>query len=171
MRITAICLLLWVSSALVWAGSVQGTVKDSQGHPVKGAEVRIESKNAKFSKTITTDAKGRYFCDGLGNGTGYKLTLIVSGSIKASILNPTVGEGKPNELNFNLRPEKGSPKKHLVWIPLETGTHIGSNGKWVEVDDNGRVVNDDPNLVRAGSEYAKHLQLSGARRPQPEGGN
>ena len=167
MRITAICLLLWVSSALAWAGSLQGTVKDSQGHPVKGAEVRIESKNAKFSKTITTDAKGHYLCDGLTAGTDYKVTVVVNGTVKASILNTRTGAGKPTELNFDLRQAqaKASPKKHLVWIPLETGTHIGSNGHWLEVDDKGQVVNDNPDLIKAGSEYSRQLQLSGTRRP------
>jgi len=90
MRITAICLLLWVSSALAWAGSLQGTVKDSQGHPVKGAEVRIESK--KFVKMIATDAKGHYLCDGLTAGTDYRVTVVVNGSVKASILNTRTGE-------------------------------------------------------------------------------
>ena len=166
MRITAICLLLWVSSALAWAGSLQGTVKDSQGHPVKGAEVRIESK--KFVKMIATDAKGHYLCDGLTAGTDYKVTLVVNGSVKASILNTRTGAGKPTELNFDLRQAKGlasSGKKHMVWVPLETGTHIGSNGKWVEVDDKGQVVNDNPDLIKAGSEYSRQLQLSGTRRP------
>src|SRR5437868_9549288 len=151
MRITAICLLLWVSSALAWAGSLQGTVKDSQGHPVKGAEVRIESKNAKFAKTITTDAKGHYFCDGLTAGTDYKVTVVVNGTVKASILNTRTGAGKPTELNFDLRQAKGlasSGKRHMVWVRLETGTHIGSNGKWVEVDENGKVVSDNAEMVK-----------------------
>ena len=45
MRFIVFCLLLWVSSGLAWAGgALQGTVKDSAGHPIKGAEVRIEGK-------------------------------------------------------------------------------------------------------------------------------
>ena len=39
MRFIAFCLLLWVSSGLAWAGgALQGTVKDSNGHPIKSAE-------------------------------------------------------------------------------------------------------------------------------------
>ena len=36
---------LWVAS--IWAGpaSIQGIVKDAKGHPIKGADVRIESKD------------------------------------------------------------------------------------------------------------------------------
>ena len=174
MRITAICLLLLASGVWASAAALEGIVQAPDRRPIKNAQVQIEAKNAKFAKTITTDAKGHYFCDGLTAGTDYKVTVVVNGSVKASILNTRTGAGKPTELNFDLRQAKGvasSGKRHMVWIPLETGTHIGSNGKWVEVDDNGRVVNDDPNLTRAGSEYAKHLQLSGARRPQPNGGD
>jgi Carboxypeptidase regulatory-like domain len=68
MRFIAFCLLLWVSSGLAWAGgALQGTVKDSAGHPIKGAEVRIEGKN--FAKAVKSDAKGHYFSDGLAIGT------------------------------------------------------------------------------------------------------
>jgi hypothetical protein len=167
MRITAICMLLWASGVWASAAALEGIVKAPDGRPIKNAEVRIEAKNVKFAKTITTDAKGHYFCDGLTTGTDYKVTLVVNGSVKASILNTRTGAGKSTELNFDLRQAqaKASPKKHLVWVPLETGTHIGSNGKWVEVDEKGQVVNDNPDLTKAGSEYSKQLQLSGARRP------
>ena len=42
MKTIAFCLLLWVSSGLVWAGALQGTVSDSRGNPIEGAEIRIE---------------------------------------------------------------------------------------------------------------------------------
>ncbi len=166
MRTTAICLLLWASGLWACADAIEGTVNAPDGRPIKNAQVRIEAKSAKFVKTITTDAKGYYFCDGLTTGTDYKVTLVVNGSVKASILNARTRAGKPTALNFDLRQAKGAPKRHMVWVPQETGTHIGStNGRWVEVDENGQVVNNNPEVIRAGSQYAKQLELSGARRP------
>ena len=166
MRTTAICLLLWASAVWASADALEGTVNAPDGRPIKNAQVRIEAKNAKFAKTITTDAKGHYFCDGLATGTDYKVRLVVNGSVKASILNTRTHAGKPTALNFDLRQTKGAPKRHMVWVPQETGTHIGStNGRWVEVDENGQVVNDNPEVIRAGSQYAKQLENSGARRP------
>ena len=164
MRITAICLLLWASAVWASADALEGTVNAPDGRPIKNAQVRIEAKNAKLAKTITTDAKGHYFCDGLPTRTDYKVTLVVNGSVKASILNTKTRGGKPTELNFDLRQAKSAPKRHMVWVPQETGTHIGStNGRWVEVDENGQVVNDNPEVIRAGSQYAKQLENSGAR--------
>ena len=165
MRIIAICLLLWASGVWAFADALEGTVKAPDGHPIKSAQVRIEAKTGKFAKTITTDANGHYLCDGLTTGTEYKVTLVVNGSVKASILNARARAGKPTALNFDLA-KGGAPKRHMVWVPQETGTHIGStNGRWVEVDQNGQVVNDNPESIRAGSAYAKELENSGTRAP------
>ena len=166
MRFIAFCLLLWVSSELAWAGgALQGTVKDSSGKPIKGAEIRIEGNN--FSKAAKTDAKGHYFSDGLGVGTKYKVTVVVNGSVKASLLNVSPGTGKPADLNFDLRQAKGTSKNHMVWVPTETGTHIGAaNGHWVEVDENGHVINNaNQDVVKTGSDYAKTLENSKANAP------
>jgi Carboxypeptidase regulatory-like domain len=83
MKTIAFCLLLWVSSGLAWAGTLQGTVKDSGGDPIGGAEIRIEAK--KFTKSVKADAKGHYFAVGLATDTTYKIPLIVDGSVKASV--------------------------------------------------------------------------------------
>jgi hypothetical protein len=153
---------------LAWGGgALQGTVKAPDGRPIKNAQVRIEAKGGKFAKTITTDAKGYYFSDGLTAGTDYNVTLVVNGSVKASILNTRAHAGKPTALNFDLRQAKGTSKKHMVWVSTETGTHIGAaNGHWVEVDENGHIVNNaDSDVVRTGSDYAKQLENSKANAP------
>ena len=164
MRIIAICLLLWASGVWASAAALEGIVKAPDGHPIKNAQVRIEAKNGRFVKTTTTDAKGHYVCDGLATGTDYKVTLVVNGSAKASIANARASAGKPTELNFELSQAKVSAKRHRIWVTQETGTHIGSSGHWVEVDENGRVVSDNPELTKAGSDYARQLQLSGGNR-------
>jgi len=163
MRIIASCLLLWVSSELVWAGgSLQGTVRDSPGDPIKGAEIRIEGRNGNLA--IQSDAKGHYFFDGLATGTDYRVTLIVSGSVKASIQNRRAGAEKPAELSFYLRPANRSSDKHMVWIPDQpAGTHIGT-GHWAKVDENGRIIDtNNIDVVVMGREYARQLEMSGTR--------
>ena len=165
MKIIAFCLLLWVSSGLVWAGgALQGTVRDSRGNPINGAEIRIQPRNSNFKKAIKADARGHYFSDGLAIGTDYRVTLIVNGSVKASILNVRPGAEKPAQLNFDLLPANRSSNRHMVWIPEQpTGTHIGA-GHWAEIDENGRVIyRHDIDIVTAGREYIRLLEMSGAR--------
>jgi hypothetical protein len=130
-----------------WAGTsaLEGVVKDPGGRPIKGATVQIEAKNGtKFSKTVKTDSNGHYISDSLAVGT-YKVTLVVNGSVKASIVNATTKSGGPTQLNFDMTSKTASAKTHgkthRVWVPADTGTHIG-NGTWVEVDENGVPVND-----------------------------
>src|SRR5437763_13700266 len=165
MKIIACCLILWVSSGLVWAGgTLQGTVRDSRGHPFKGAEIRIQPRNSNSAQAIKSDAQGHYFSDALAIGADYRVTLIVDGAVKASILNVHTGAGKPAELNFDLLPANRSSNRHMVWIPEQpTGTHIGA-GHWAEVDENGRIINrNDIDVVRAGRDYVTRLEMTGAR--------
>ena len=58
-----------LSVATAWAGpsAIQGVVKDAKGQAIKGADVRIESRDGKkVFKTVKTDGSGRYVSDGSG---------------------------------------------------------------------------------------------------------
>src|SRR6266568_7058356 len=120
--------------------SIQGFVKDPKGDPIKGTDVRIESRDGKqvFS-TVKTDSKGRYISQGLQPGV-YRVTLLVNGAVKASIMNTQTKANQPTQLNFDFKPtsqagNNATGRKHMVWVPNRTGSHIGGN--WVEVDDEG----------------------------------
>jgi serine/threonine protein kinase len=124
--------------------SIQGFVKYAEGEPIKGADVRIESRDGKqvFS-TVKTGLNGRYISQGLQPGA-YRVTLLVNGGVKASIMNTQVKANEPTLLNFDLKPvlaaqaSAGQKKgKHMVWVPARTGSHIG--GSWVEVDDSAKA--------------------------------
>src|SRR5256714_6166744 len=121
-------------------GSIQGFVKDAKGVPIKGAGVRIESRDGKqvFS-TVKTDPNGRYLSQGLQPGV-YRVTLLVNGAVKAAIMNTQTKANQPTQLNFDFKPMSQAASitkggKHVVWVPARTGSHIGGN--WVEVDDEG----------------------------------
>ena len=132
---------LLLATFSVWAGTsaLEGVVKDTAGHPVKGADVRIEATNgSSFSRIVKTDAIGHYTSDGLAVGI-YKVTVFVNGAVKASVLNASAQYGKPTQLNFELTPGTKVVNTHRVWVAADTGTHIG-NGTWVDVDDNGNIV-------------------------------
>ena len=120
--------------------SIQGFVKDAKGEPIKGADVRIESRDGKqVLSTVKTDSKGRYISQRLQPGV-YRVTLLVNGAVKASIMNTQTKANQPTQLNFDFKPTSQAGNtakggKHMVWVPGRTGTHLGGN--WVEVDDKG----------------------------------
>jgi hypothetical protein len=122
------------------SASIQGFVKDAKGEPIKGADVRIESREGKqVFGTVKTDPKGRYISQRLQPGV-YRVTLLVNGAVKTSIMNTQTKANQPTQLNFDFKPtsQAGSTAKggnHMVWVPNRTGSHIGGN--WVEVDDEG----------------------------------
>jgi hypothetical protein len=134
--------LLLVTFSAAADTSVEGVVKDSTGRPIKGANVRIEAKN--FAKILKTDASGHYVTHGLAAGT-YKVMLVINGQVKAVILDAKTQLDKPTQLNFDLSGKRASAKKHtrMVWIPSNIiGTNIIGGGRWVEVDDNGNIVDN-----------------------------
>ena len=162
-------LVLCVASA--WAGpsSIQGIVKDAKGQPIRGADVRIESKDSKqLFNTVKTDVKGRYISQGLQPGV-YRVTLMVNGAVKGSIMNTKTKADQPTQLNFDLKPVAASQAaagaktgKHKVWVPNNTGTHIG--GRWVEVPD-GAAEPGALNVKRASAEELQRATQSMSQKP------
>ena len=158
-------------AASAWAGpaSIQGIVKDAQGKPIKGADVRVESKDGKqLFNTVKTDTKGRYISEGLQPGV-YRVSLVVNGAVKTAIGNTKTKADQATELNFDLRPataghatttqqKKGT---HKVWVPAGTGTHMG--GRWVEVPD-GAAEPGALNVKRATGEDLQR-QMRGMGNP------
>src|SRR5215475_8199809 len=96
--------LLCVATAWAGPGSIQGIVKDAKGQPIKGADVRVESRDGKqLFTTVKTDAKGRYISQGLRPGV-YRVSLVVNGAVKASIMNTSTKADQATQLNFDLKP-------------------------------------------------------------------
>ena len=119
--------------------ALEGTVRDGNWHPIQNAVVRIEAKQKdKFPSTTKTDAKGHYLFDNLDAGT-YRVTLVVEGRVKAAINNATTKSGEMRRLNFDLTGRLGARATHLVYLPVEKGSHLG--GHWVSVDKFGRPNN------------------------------
>ena len=151
-------LLVVTFTARAGLSVLEGFVKDPSGRPIKGADIRIEAKSS--SKNVKTDANGHYVADGLIVGT-YKVTLLVNGQVKASILDAKTQLNKPTQLNFGLTGKTASAKgrTHMVWVPPDLSTHIG--GRWVEVDESGNVVNNiaSDNAERVQGPSVQQMQI------------
>lgn len=161
------------SIAIAWAGpsAIQGVVKDAKGQAIKGADVRIESRDGKkLFQTVKTDGKGHYLSNGLAAGT-YRVTLVVNGAVKGSIMNTQTNPNQPTQLNFDLKPVSASQArtvakkgKHMVWVPSSTGSHIG--GRWVEVDENDTADTGALNVKKGSAEDLHRAQMQNSGGPQ-----
>ncbi|HET6887080.1 MAG TPA: carboxypeptidase-like regulatory domain-containing protein [Candidatus Udaeobacter sp.] len=148
--------MLFAASALAASSLLQGIVKDAKGHPIQGADIRIEATNTgRLLTTVKTDVYGRYTLEGLVAGK-YRVTLVVNGAVKASINNTTLKLGESTQLNFELKQTSASVTvtkgKHWVWVSAFTGSRLPS--RWVEVDDSGSWAGEAAanNIVRVSAE-------------------
>ena len=131
--------MLFVASASAASSVLQGIVKDANGHPIQGANIRVEAtKTGKLLTTVKTNVNGRYTLEDLAAGN-YRVTLVVNGAVKASINNTTLEPGESTQLNFELKQTRAyvtvTKGKHRVWMPPFTGSRLP--GRWVEVDGSG----------------------------------
>jgi 5-hydroxyisourate hydrolase-like protein (transthyretin family) len=164
----------FLCAANAWAGpaSIQGIVKDAHGKPIKGADVRIESRDGKqLFNTTKTDTQGRYISQGLQPGV-YRVSLVVNGAVKAAIGNTKTKSDQATQLNFDLKPvaagqasTEQKKKKHMVWMPPSTGSHTG--GRWVEVPDGA----SEPGTLNVKRANAEELQRESLGRGNPNTGN
>ena len=149
--------MLFVASASAASSELQGIVKDAKGHPIQGADIRIEATNTGgLLATVRTNVNGHYSLDGLAAGK-YRVTLVVNGAVKASINNTTLEPGESTQLNFELKQTRASVTvtkgKHWVWVPAFTGSRLPA--RWVEVDGSGRwaaAAATANNIVRISAE-------------------
>lgn len=163
----------FICAANAWAGtaSIQGIAKDAKGQPLKGADVRVESRDGKqVFNTVKTDAKGRYVSQGLQPGV-YRVSLVVNGAVKTSIMNTSTKSNQATQLNFDLKPVSAGqvnaqqkPGKHKVWVPSDTGSHIG--GRWVEVPDGASAGANAQNVKKADAEALHRSQMQNSGGPQ-----
>ena len=165
-RIGFLGVMLFIASALGASSVLQGIVKDANGHPIEGADIRIEAKNSgRLLTTVKTDAKGRYSLDGFPAGN-YRVTLVVNGTVKTSINNTTVEASESTQLNFDLTQTRASVtvKKGKHWV---TGSRLP--GHWVEIDDSGSWAGEASatNVVRiSGEELQRTIHSKDIKRGQ-----
>src|SRR5262249_43039408 len=159
-RVLVLVTLMFAGNSFAAGSAVEGVIRDANGRPIVGVDVRVEARTGSWHKVVKSDARGHYACDGLTPGGTYRVTLIINGAPKASINNALAKSG-PIQLNFDLRNSSvsGNPSatekgKHYVYVPAETGAHLG--GRWVAVDENGQadpvwgtnVARDNPERLR-----------------------
>jgi hypothetical protein len=135
----ALCSFLVVPAAFAQS-VVQGDVKGVDGRALKGARVQLERQDKKAAPiVVTTDFKGRFTANNIPDGK-YAVSAATSAGVRSPVQTVQARMDRPVMITFDLRPTHGSKtaaggkkKKKYVWVPSETGSHLG--GKYVEVDE------------------------------------
>ena len=162
---------LFVASALAGSSVLRGIVKDVNGHPIQGADIRIEAtETGRLLTTVKTNVNGRYSLEGLAAGK-YRVTLVVNGAVKASINNTRLKSDESTQLNFELKQTRAfvtvTTGIHRIWVPPFTGSRLP--GRWIEVNDStpwaGAHVTAD-NIVQVN---AQELELEAHSKVSPTG--
>jgi 5-hydroxyisourate hydrolase-like protein (transthyretin family) len=166
-----VSVMLLVASAAAANSVLQGIVKDAKGHPIQGADIRIEeTKTGRLLTTVKTNVNGRYSLEGLAAGN-YRVTLLVNGAVKTSINNATLEPGESTQLNFDLKQTRASVTvtkgKHRVWMPAFTGSRLP--GRWVEVDDNGGWSAENATTLHVVRVSAEALRREANTKASPTG--
>jgi Carboxypeptidase regulatory-like domain len=163
--------MLFVASAWAASSVLQGMVKDAKGHPIQGADIRIEATNTgRLLTTVKTNVNGRYSLEGLAAGN-YRVTLVVNGAVKGSINNTTLEPRETTQLNFELKQTRASVTvtkgKHRVWMPPFTGSRLP--GRWVEVDDSGEWSAENATALHVVRVSAEALRREANTKASPTG--
>ena len=120
--------LLLGPGALAQVASLQGNVVGTDGRPLRGSEVRIESKDKPITPiTTSTGSKGQYLFTGLPAGL-YRLSIIMGGAVKFSVTIKMRGEKA--RIDFDLSPSAEKKIRNYVWVVGRTGSNVP--GRWVE---------------------------------------
>jgi sugar lactone lactonase YvrE len=132
---------LMAASASAQNGSIRGSVKNMDGKPLVGAQVKIERTEAKARAiNINADAKGNYVANGLPVGT-FKVTAYSKTNGK-EIGGITTKSGSPVTVDINLSLRSNNKlEKHYVLVKSDRGTEMGD--RWVEDSKAGPIMKSD----------------------------
>ncbi|WP_426690441.1 TonB-dependent receptor [Rhodanobacter ginsengiterrae] len=91
-----------VSAQNVTTSGVAGRVLDAAGQPVANATVTIVHQPSGTTKTVTTDADGRYAAQGLRVGGPFEITASKDGAAAAEQDNVFLQLGQPSSINLSM---------------------------------------------------------------------
>jgi hypothetical protein len=161
-RVGSIFLGLLLLAGNSWAqgtSTFEGVVKDAKGQPIKGAEVRVETRGARVICKSQTDARGHYATKPVPVGV-YKIDIVVNSITRGTLADAKTNNSGATKLSFAI---KDASKKKLVWVQ-ETGSRMG---RWVEVDDPNASAGNS-NLTRGSASSVRRMQ-EGSGQAQPPG--
>ena len=166
-----VALVMTALPASAQTGRIGGTVKDTNGQPIKGATVVAENPNsAPSSFTATTDDRGRYSMIGLKAGT-WKVTASAPGFAASSGNVPmkTIGAPMP-PVDFTLAPGASGPAGALAGVNTKElqGELAKADAMVAAKDYAGAIGIYEGMVAKVPALTALYLQIGGLYRNQKQ---
>jgi len=167
----AVALVMTALPAAAQTGRIGGTVKDTNGQPIKGATVVAENPAAAPSSfTATTDDRGRYSMIGLKAGS-WKVTASAPGFSPSSGNVPmkTIGQPMP-PVDFTLAPGASGPAGALAGVNTkELQGELAKADAMVQAKDYAGAIGVYEGMVaKVPALTALYLQIGGLYRTQKQ---
>ncbi len=168
---TIVALVMSAMPALAQTGRIGGTIKDTNGQPIKGATVVAENPaSAPSSFTATTDDRGRYSMIGLKAGS-WKVTASAPGFAPSAGKVPikTIGAPMP-PVDFTLAP--GAPAAGGALAGVNTkelqGELAKADAMVAAKDYAGAISVYEAMIAKVPALTALQLQIGGLYRQQKQ---
>ncbi len=168
---TIVALVISALPAAAQTGRIGGTVKDTNGQPIKGATVTADNPSASPSSfTATTDDRGRYSMIGLRAGQ-WKLTASGPGFAPASgnVTVRTIGGAMP-PVDFALEPGASGPVGALAGVNTkELQAEIAKAEEMVNAKNyDGAIAIYEDMVTKVPALTSLHLQIGSLYRAQKQ---
>jgi tetratricopeptide (TPR) repeat protein len=166
-----VALVMTALPAAAQTGRIGGTVKDTNGQPIKGATVVAENPaSAPSSFTATTDDRGRYSMIGLKAGS-WKVTASAPGFAASSGNVPikTIGAPMP-PVDFTLAPGASGPAGALAGVNTKElqGELAKADAMVAAKDYAGAIGVYEAMVAKVPALTALQLQIGGLYRAQKQ---
>ena len=155
-------LLLCAANSLAQS-IIQGQVTGVDGRGAQGAQVRIQSARGQQSPILVkADARGHFVANNVAAGP-YNISAVGAGGVSSTVQAIKVQGNKPITVAFDLRNNggaktagNGKKKTKFVYVPDQTGSHLG--GHWIEVDENASGVPSAQHVNSASGNTIRDIQ-------------
>jgi tetratricopeptide (TPR) repeat protein len=166
-----VALVMTALPAAAQTGRIGGTVKDTNGQPIKGATVVAENPaSAPSSFTATTDDRGRYSMIGLKAGS-WKVTASAPGFAPSGGNVPikTIGAPMP-PVDFTLAPGASGPAGALAGVNTKElqGELAKADALIAAKDYNGAIGVYEGMVAKVPALTSLYLQIGGLYRNQKQ---
>jgi len=143
-------------------GSIEGTIKDSQGNLVAGVPVTITGVSLGFTRTTTSKDDGRFVVTQLPPGI-YNVTAAASSGFGEQVRERIqVVLGKPTAVDFTLQPEGATG----TVVVSATDTPIAMTDNKIQTNITAQVAD----LLPKGTNFTSLLTVAPAVRNEPLSG-